>query len=84
MDDRKEITWELVKRVIGDITPVGVSELDAERFTNLEDAKCVLLNLTEYIKTVARDCKDRREYSIQRAGKFADSTLIELKRNHLM
>ena len=62
---------DVVLKLIGSVDPVGESNADDRRFENLK----VLCELTEHLVCVIDDVsyrnKDRAEYSMSRAGKYA-------------
>jgi len=70
--------YEVVKRLTGRIDPIGETYEDNRRFANLK----TLIELTDKLLTeideVATENKDRREYSMQRAGKFCDEFLDKI------
>jgi len=68
---------DVVKKLIGPIKPVGETNEDNRRFENLKDMAILVEKLVSDIDAVASQ-KDRIEYSIHRAGQFADNCLSEL------
>jgi len=66
---------EIVKKLIGPIEPVGETNEDGRRFENLEAMTELFNNLLADIAEVARFNKDRVEYSMNKAGKHAQSSL---------
>jgi hypothetical protein len=66
--------YEIVKKLVGDIQPVGETRTDEKRFENLGITMDLADKLIEDIKMVAED-KNRAEFSMSRAGKSADSFL---------
>lgn len=66
--------YDIVKKLIGPIKPVGSTEIDTERFANLE----VTINLVDLllieIESVA-NMIDRPEYSVKKAAEFANTYL---------
>jgi len=61
---------EVVKKLIGKIEPIGETNEDDRRFDNLKIITALVDDLLTDIDAVAME-KDRQEYSINRAGKFA-------------
>lgn len=71
MDHTKVIT-----KLIGPIEPVGETELDNERFENLKAQCKVVEDLIMRIQFVANTNKGKHEFSMKRAGEYADRFLI--------
>lgn len=68
---------EIVKKLIGEIKPVGETNADAQRFENLKEL-CELANdLIVMIFSVANNYKNRPEHSVQKASNYADQFLKE-------
>jgi hypothetical protein len=66
---------QVVIKLIGPIAPVGETELDSERFENLK-AQCEVVEaLIMGLQHVANTCKDRYEFSVKRAGEYANRFL---------
>lgn len=66
---------QVVTKLIGPIAPVGETELDNERFENLK-AQCEVVEaLIMSIQYVANTCKNRHEFSVKRAGEYAERFL---------
>jgi hypothetical protein len=69
--------YEIVSKLIGHVRPVGETDTDITRFSNLKD----MINLTELlleeINTVA-SFSYRKEYSIKRAAEYADNFLTSI------
>jgi hypothetical protein len=70
-------TYEVVKKLIGYINPVGETKEDSERLENLRKMLEVVDRLIFDIEAVARQ-KNRQEHSIGKAGKLADKYLSDL------
>jgi len=62
--------YDVVKKLIGGIDPVGDSGVDEKKYENLETHIELVYKLLSDLNDVARN-KDRIEYSIKRAGKKA-------------
>lgn len=62
--------FDIVKKLIGDIHPVGETYTDEERFENI---RAMALLAEEIIAELEKEIKndDRYEYSIKRSGTFA-------------
>jgi hypothetical protein len=66
---------EIVNKLIGPIEPVGETTADDARYANLK-AKCELVEqLILDIQFVANTNKGRSEYSMKRAGEYAERFL---------
>jgi hypothetical protein len=69
--------YDVVTKLIGPIRPVGETNTDDERYENLKV-------MTELIDSLLTDvdriisCKERNEYSMKRAGEFADKFFHEI------
>jgi hypothetical protein len=64
-----------VNKLIGPIEPVGETATDDKRYENLK-AQCELVEqLILDIQYVAKNNKSRTEYSMKRAGEYADRFL---------
>ncbi len=69
---------DVVMKLIGPVNPIGESNTDDSRFENLK----TLCDLTEdLIITISKvtQYKDCPEYSMERAGKFAEKAINNLK-----
>ena len=62
--------YEVVKKLIGDINPVGSTHVDEVRLDNLMDMIALVDRLMSDIAVVAEN-KDRAEHSMKVAGKHA-------------
>lgn len=68
---------DVVRKLIGPVDPVGETHTDNERFENLKQ----LTELVDYLvgdidKVIVN--KNRPEYSMKRAGEFAEHFLTKL------
>ena len=63
--------YDVVKKLVGRITPVGETNTDDERFENLKALTHLVELLILDIDKVACDYKDKEEFSVRRAGEFA-------------
>ena len=66
--------YEVVKKLIGPINPIGESHTDEGRFYNLTELVSLLDGLISDIEKVAQN-ETRTEYSMKKAGEFARSIL---------
>lgn len=62
--------YEITKKLIGEIRPVGETNTDNDRFENLKAMVDLVGKLVEDIEDVAT-CANRSEFSVQRAGNLA-------------
>ncbi len=74
--DMKMTIYDIVKKLVGEISPAGASHIDGERFKNLEVMTTLAQLLITDIEEVAK-LKDRHEHSIKQAGEFAHKFLTE-------
>ena len=61
----------VVKKLIGQIEPVGEYDTDVERLANLKEMTALIEELMHEVKSVARN-KSRYENSMRQIGKHAD------------
>lgn len=67
--------YDVVKKLIGNVMPIGETNQDEIRFKNLE-AMCDLVEeLLSEIDDVATYNKNKQEFSMRRSGEFADKFL---------
>lgn len=69
--------YDVVKKLIGEVKPIGETRTDDIRFENLKQLTELVDKLETDIDEIAM-LKDRPEYSIKRAGEFADAFLTKL------
>lgn len=69
--------YDVLKKLLGPIDPVGDSSVDEKRYKNLEATIDVVNQLLFDINHVAGNA-DRQEHSMQKAGKKAQSFLKEV------
>jgi hypothetical protein len=62
---------DVVMKLIGNIEPVGSTDIDEKRFENLVQLCDLTEELIFEIEKVATDNKDRPEYSMKKAGEYA-------------
>ncbi len=67
---------EVIDNLIGKVEPQGETSTDDKRFENLQKLCEVLDHYSVIITDVSRH-KNRKEYSIKRAGEFADKFIKE-------
>ena len=69
--------YDVVKKLIGEIEPIGDSSVDEKRFENLKAMTELVDKLLTDIDGVA-SYKYRHEYSLKRAGVFANNFLDKI------
>ena len=68
---------DIVKKLIGNINPIGETNTDDERFENLKEM-CVLVNdLITDIDDMAYRNINSHEFSVKRAAQFAHDFLTQ-------
>jgi hypothetical protein len=65
--------YDVVKKLIGAIRPVGETNTDNERFENLKEMCKLMDEIDTAIKEVAWDFRNSKEFSIKRAVEYADN-----------
>lgn len=70
-------TKEIVYKLNGSISPIGETLEDNKRFENLKEMCELVSDLITDIQFVSK-YKDSHEYSVNRAGKYADKFLNDL------
>ena len=68
---------EIVKKLVGEIRPIGDSRVDAERFENLKAMTELVDQLLSDIDNII-PCKNNYQASIKKAGEFADKFFSRL------
>lgn len=69
-DDKTYTVYDVVKKLIGEISPVGETNEDNRRFENLQELTKLVDQLVMDIDNVS--CKkDSYEHSVKKAGEFA-------------
>ena len=66
--------YGVVKKLVGPVDPVGAEHVDGKRFENLKVMTALVEQLVFKLDNVA-SYKDRQEYSMKKAGEFADGFL---------
>lgn len=69
--------YEVVRKLIGPIDPVGETREDERRFENLKKMCELMDQIHTDIDDVVTYNKNRVEYSMKKAGEFADKFLTE-------
>ncbi len=70
---------EVVKKLIGNINPIGESNTDGKRLQNLEAMCIVCDNLTSEINEMVQRNKHSKEHSIKEAVRMGSKFLEDLK-----
>lgn len=71
--------YDVVKKMIGAIRPVGETNTDNERFENLK-AMCKLMDeIDTALNDVVWDFRNSQEYLIKRSVEYADNFLKKIK-----
>jgi len=67
--------YDIVKKLVGNINPIGKTEIDEKRFENLK-ILCHLVNqLVIDIDNVSYENRKAQEFSIKRASDYASNFL---------
>ena len=70
--------YEVVMKLIGEVDPVGSTEIDNSRYANLKELTLLVDKLVFDIDRIASGNKDRQEFSMRRAGEHCDEFLNSL------
>lgn len=70
--------YDVVKKLIGEIDPVGETNADNIRYENLKATTALVDALLTDIDRVATNNKDRCEYSMKRAGEYSSKFLDQI------
>jgi len=70
--------YEVVKKLTGEIEPIGETQTDDERFENLKAMAWLIEKLLTDINDVAYRCKNNHQYSMKRASEFASKFITDL------
>lgn len=70
--------YDIVKKLVGNITPVGDTNIDKERFENLKNMVDLVDKLLTDIDYVAFTNLNKQEYSMGKAGSLANDFLNRL------
>ena len=68
---------DVVKKLIGNINPVGETNTDNQRFENLKEMCELVNNLITDIDDMAYRNKCSHEYSVKRASEYASNFLTK-------
>jgi len=69
--------YDVVKKLVGEIKPVGETNTDNDRFENLKAMTDLVDKLLTDIDDVITE-KNRHEFSRKRAGEFADEFFTKI------
>ena len=69
--------YDVVVKLIGPVNPIGETRTDDERFANLKMMTSLVDALLTDIDSVIPN-KNRQEFSMKRAGKFADEFMTQI------
>ncbi len=70
--------YDVVKKLIGRIKPVGETTLDNIHYRNMQTLIDLVDSLVDDIEEVATRHKDSPEHSVSRSGRLADSFIRSL------
>lgn len=70
--------YDVVKKLIGNINPIGEANTDNERFENLKELCTLVRDLISEIDTVSYRNRDSKEFSVKRAGDYAKHFLTKV------
>jgi len=73
---------DVVIKPIGPVEPAGESNTDSKRFENLKCLTGLVDDLLFDLHKIARENKDRGEYSMSKSGKFCNDFLIYIKNEY--
>ncbi len=71
--------YDVIKKLIGKINPIGESNTDAARFKNLEELTSLVENLITDIDDMAFNNKDAYEFSVKKAANHATEFLNRIR-----
>jgi len=66
-----DIIYEVVKKLVGDIKPVGETHVDDERFENMKVITELIDRLLSDVDEVGYRYKNNHQFSMKRASEFA-------------
>lgn len=69
---------DVIKKLIGKVTPYGASAIDAERFENLKEMCHVADQLVDEILSVSRE-RNAHQSSVSIMGQYAHKFLSDLQ-----
>lgn len=70
--------YEVVRKLVGNIRPVGESHTDTDRFNNLLELTDLVDKLLSDIDAVAYDYRNNHQHSMKKAAKFAKEFLDKI------
>lgn len=70
--------YEIVKKLIGEVRPVGETNEDKKRLENLKSLCELMDEIHTEIDAVAYDFRNNKEHSIKEAVKVADEFLTKI------
>jgi len=70
---------EVINKLVGEINPIGETNIDNQRYDNLIMLCTITNELLHKIFDVSIENKDRSEFSMKRAGRYAETFLNSLK-----
>lgn len=76
-ESEKIDVYEVVKKLIGSISPIGETTADDKRFENLKQMTDLVNKLVTDIDDVSYNYKNSHEFSVKRAGEYADKFLTK-------
>lgn len=69
---------DIVKKLVGNIKPIGETNTDNERLQNLKEMCELTRNLLEEIDSVCKSFPNNHEFSIKRNCKYGNDFLVEV------
>lgn len=69
---KEDISYEVAKKLLGEIDPVGCASRDPERLENLKNTCQLVIKLLRDIDFVSRN-KDSNEGTVKTAGQYAEN-----------
>lgn len=70
--------YDVIKKLIGPVTPIGCSSTDVERLKNLKEMADVVNKLLTDIDNVVHEYKDSHEQSVKDIVKFGEDFFNEI------
>lgn len=71
--------YEVVKKLVGEIEPIGETQTDDRRFENLKAMTWLIEKLLYDIDDIAFRFKNSHQFSMKRAAEYASDFLNEVK-----
>ena len=69
---------EIVKKLVGEINPIGETTTDERRFENLQEMVGLVDNLLGDIDSIAHKYKNNHQHSMKKASKYASDFFDKL------